>query len=118
MARMDQLFNLTNQLLEVLKSTRGKDNDRADILEEVNNLLVEREALLRQIKPPYTEEEEKIGLNIIKLDKTIKERMENLYREIQQDLKQIKQKRDTNITYINPYKNMKTVDGMYCDNKL
>lgn len=118
MGRMDDLYIVTNELLNLLKKENSNAEERTNVITKVNELLERRGEIIQKIKPPYSDEEEQIGIKIIELDKEIRAKMDSIYNAIQHDLKQLKQKRDSNITYMNPYKNMKTVDGMYLDDKL
>ncbi|HLS23547.1 MAG TPA: hypothetical protein VK037_06475 [Pseudogracilibacillus sp.] len=118
MERIQPLYKTTKQLLEVVEKPYETFEEREKLIDEMNKLLVQREELMQEVKPPYTEEEETLGKQIIKMDETIKEKMNELFRSVQTDLRQLKQKRDSDKTYINPYKNLETVDGMYVDDKL
>lgn len=118
MGRMDSLYKTTVQLVQVLTKEYKTVDQRTEIISKVNKLIERREEILQEIHPPYTKEEEIIGTKVVQLDKQISEKMDLLYREIQDDLKQLRKKKNTNKTYINPYQNMSTVDGMYLDNKL
>lgn len=118
MNRMDSLYKTTKDMLEVLTENYTTVDERTTVISKINNLLEKRSVILKEITPPYSEKEESIGKEIIKMDRTIREKMDHIYKLIQTDLRKLKQKKDTNKTYINPYKDMKTVDGMYLDNKL
>lgn len=118
MNRLDSLYKVTEQILTVLTKQYSTVDERTEIISQVNELLEERGTILQQLKPPYTEEEEATGLEVVSMDKVIQEKMDHIFQLIQDDLKQLKQQKNRNKTYINPYKDMKIVDGMYLDNKL
>lgn len=118
MNRLDSLYNTTKQILHTLNKDHATIDERTEVISKINKLLEQRGTILEQIRAPYTEAEELVGKEIIKMDEKIREKMELIYKEIQDDLRKLKQKKDSNKTYINPYKGMKTVDGMYLDNKL
>src|SRR5690625_2163253 len=105
MGRMDDLYIVTNELLNLLKKENSNAEERTNVITKVNELLERRGKIIQKIKPPYSDEEEQIGIKIIELDKEIRAKMDSIYNAIQHDLKQLKQKRDSNITYMNPYKN-------------
>lgn len=118
MNRLDSLYNTTNEIIKTLNKTYTDVDDRTKIISEVNELLEQRDVILEGIKPPYTEEEESVGKEVVMMDLKIKEKMEDLYKSVQTDLRKLKQKKDSNKRYMNPYQGMKTVDGMYMDDKL
>lgn len=118
MEHMKSLYETTKQILDTVNKDHYTVDERTIVISKVNNLLEKRELVLEKIKPPFTKEEEVIGGEIVKMDKQISEKMGLIYEAIQQDLKQFKQQKDSNKTYINPYKDMSTVDGMYLDDKL
>lgn len=118
MDRLERLYRTTKEIVAVLETSYHTVEERTEIITKVEGLLEKRGKIVQEIKPPYTEEEKKIGVQVIELDKKIKEKMDQLFTDIQADLKKLKKKKDSNITYMNPYKDVKSVDGMYLDNKL
>ncbi|HZW69123.1 MAG TPA: hypothetical protein VFF20_11075 [Pseudogracilibacillus sp.] len=118
MEAMKSLYETTKQILDTVNKDHFTVDERTVVIEKINDLLEKREVILEKIKAPYSKEEEVIGGEVVKLDKLISEKMDFIYKTIQQDLKQLKHQKDSNKTYINPYKDMNTVDGMYLDNKL
>lgn len=118
MSRLNDLLEVTEKIASLLETKYETNDERIVIIDRLNELLEERGKLIESIVPPYTEEEKEIGKRVIAHDKKIQESMENLYETIREDLKHLKQKKDSNKTYINPYGKMGTVDGMYLDNKL
>ena len=118
MEHMKSLYETTKQILDTVNKEYYTVDERAIIITRVNELLEKREVILKKIKAPYSKEEEAIGGEVVKMDRQISAKMELIYEAIQQDLKKLKQQKNSNKTYINPYKDMKTVDGMYLDDKL
>lgn len=118
MNRLDSLYDTTKEIIKTLNKTYTDVDDRTEIISKVNELLEQRGAILEEIKPPYTAEEESIGKKVVIMDQKIRKKMDDLYKAVQTDLRKLKQKKDSNKTYMNPYKGMKIVDGMYMDDKL
>jgi|SRR5699024_6450499 len=118
MEQMNSLYNITKQILVTLNQQCSTIDERTTMIDKVNELLEQRGKILETLTPPYSKKETTTGVKIINMDNMIKERMDCVYGTIRDDLKQLKYKKDSDLTYINPYKNMKTVDGMYVDNKL
>lgn len=118
MGRLQDLLAVTEKIDRLLDTTYKSNEERMKIIEELNELLEKRGTILKTIVAPYTEEETTLGKQVIELDQSIQAKMEILYDSIRADLKHLKQKKDSNKTYMNPYGKMETIDGMYLDNKL
>lgn len=118
MNRVQSVYNKTITILKLLKEQKDYSNHREDVLSQLNELISERETLMEDLDPPYTEEEKGIGKKIITLNQQLEEEMEILFNYIKDDMKKMKQNRELNYTYIRPYGKPKTIDGMYVDNKL
>lgn len=118
MERMEELYSKTKEILSLLHKVDNRDTDRDMIITEINQLLEQRSRILKEIVPPYSDEEMAIGKSVTVLDEEIEANMLALFNRVREDYKQVKKKKDLGASYINPYGNMKTVDGMYLDNKL
>src|SRR5699024_5368954 len=118
MNRVQSVYNKTITILKLLKEQKDYSNHREDVLSQLNELILERETLMEDLAPPYTEEEKVIGKKIITLNQQLEEEMGILVNYIKDDMKKMKQHRELNYTYIRPYGKPKTIDGMYVDNKL
>lgn len=118
MKRVEALYTLTKEMLELLDKPCESFEARDRLIESIDAMLNKRETLVQQVQPPYTEEEVQLGKQIVEMDRIIKEKMHHVLGSIEGDLRRLKQKKDSDKTYINPYKNLETVDGMYVDNKL
>lgn len=115
MGRLHELYKITMQMVKVLKNTEETSRDKT--IDTMNELIEERDQVIANIKAPYSEEEMKIGQQVVKLNEQIKVNMDKLYENVKSDMKKIKQQKKLNRTYINPYGPIKTTDGMYVDNK-
>src|SRR5699024_7883146 len=115
MGRLHELYKITMQMVKVLKNTEETSRDKT--IDTMNQLIEERDQVIANIKAPYSEEEMKIGQQVVKLNEQIKVNMDKLYENVKSDMKKIKQQKKLNRTYINPYGPIKTTDGMYVDNK-
>ena len=118
MNRVQSIYNHTITIMKLLKEQKSNSTDREEILLQLNKLFSERELLIKALKSPYTEEEKVIGRKIISLNAQLEEEMEVLFNAIKGDMKKLKQNKELNYSYIKPYGNLKTTDGMYVDNKL
>lgn len=110
-----ELFQVTKALYDLLEKPIAREA-RDETIEAVRRLLLQRDELIEQLKPPYTDEEQEMGIEIVSLNETINQKLEHLKQQIQQDLKATKQKKTANQNYVNPYQAI-SVDGMFYDKK-
>jgi flagellar protein FliT len=110
-----ELFNVTKELYELLEQPAGKEK-RDETIEAIQRLLSQRDVLIQQLQPPYSEEEQELGMQMVSLNEMINEKLRQLKQQIQQDLKAIKQKKMANQNYMNPYQSL-AIDGMFYDKK-
>lgn len=115
MSVVAELFRVTQTLYELLSEPVAKEN-RDETIETIEQLLSQRDGLIKQLKPPYTDEEQEMGMAIVSLNETINQKLQQLKQHIQQDLKAAKQKKIANQNYANPYQTI-SIDGMFYDKK-
>lgn len=114
--RLDELLAVTKQLNELLSISVAPDN-RDELIKQTNQLIEKRETYMKNVEPPFTEEEIQIGKQIIDMNTFIQKRMDQLFFALKKEMKQIKQKKQSNRRYIKPYKNAQTFDGIFLDKK-
>ena len=73
MGRLHELYKITMQMVKVLKNT--EETSREKTIDTMNELIEERDQVIANIKAPYSEEEMKIGQQVVKLNEQIKENM-------------------------------------------
>ncbi|MBO1001549.1 hypothetical protein ACFSKI_16000 [Pseudogracilibacillus auburnensis] len=117
MGRLQQLHDVTVNMLSTLQQLEEKKLDRESVIKKMDELIVSRDAIIQKIKAPYTEEEIEIGQQVVQLNEQVKLKMDHLYDDVKSDMKKVKQKKELNRSYINPYGQIKTTDGMYLDSK-
>lgn len=116
MNQLQKIYDVTKQLEEVLhEKVNAKDRDT--VIEQVNHLVEQRGELLNEITPPYTEEEKKLGKELVTLNEQIQVKMNTLFDDLKLEMKQVKKQKKSNRTYVNPYENVKSLDGIYLDSK-
>ena len=118
MGKLEELYAVTEQLVHELDQIREVNLDRDALIERVNGLVQQRDIMIQKLQQPYSEEELVIGRKIVKMNEQIKQQMNQLYEMIKADMKQVQKKKNQNYSYLKPYGNLKTSDGMYMDNKL
>jgi flagellar protein FliT len=112
---VSELFTVTKELHELLYQSISKEQ-RDETIEAIQRLLDERDSLIGQLQPPYSEEEQELGMQMVSLNEAIAEKLQQLKQQIQQDLKAIKQKKMANQNYMNSYQSLE-IDGMFYDKK-
>lgn len=116
MNRLKELYDVTLKLKEVLDQHITAKNREA-VIAEINKLVDLRGNSIQNITPPYTEEEKQCGNELVQLNVDIQKQMQSLFEDLKMEMKQVKQQKKSNNTYLNPYKNIHTADGMFMDRK-
>jgi flagellar protein FliT len=116
MSVVTTLFHVTKELRDLV-CTPVPAEKREEAIEKIERLLGERDELLRELRPPYSEEEQQLGRQIVLWNQEIDAQLRELKRQIQRDLTMIRQKRIANNHYMNPYEQPLVMDGMFYDKK-
>ncbi|MDY0408910.1 flagellar protein FliT [Virgibacillus soli] len=116
MGDIKKLYDVTLRLKEVVEQSTTSKN-RQDHIDEINKLVDERSELIKNITPPYREDETLLGKEIVALNVQIQAQMERLFQDLKLEMKQVKKQKKSNESYINPYKHIQTLDGLYMDRK-
>jgi flagellar protein FliT len=103
--------NVTMELIEALQQDK---HERDESIKKIQILLTQREELLKLIQPPFTPQEKELGKQLIELDQHVKKLMGKQKRDIMQDMKSARMKKQSNQKYTNPYESM-GVDGIFFD---
>ena len=118
MNRVMSVYELTKSMISLLEQYKVTKKDRDQTMKEMDALIQQRDQHIAHFKEPYTEEEMAIGKKIIQMNERLELEMGRLFAEIKSDMKKVKQNKELNYSYIKPYGNIKTTDGMYVDDKL
>lgn len=102
---------VTMELIETLKQEKW---DRDEKISKVQSLLNRRDELLKLIQPPFTPQEKEVGKRLVELDQQVKLLLGKHKKDIMQDIKRAKMKKQSNQKYTNPYESM-GVDGIFFD---
>ncbi|MFZ3576912.1 flagellar protein FliT [Virgibacillus sp. DJP39] len=116
MSSLEELYEITIELENVLKQTVSSKN-RESVIEKINFLIEKRGSLMNSIKPPFTEDEKLMGRKLVNMNEVIQTEMTEVLSNLKTEMKQIKKQKKSNQNYVNPYKNVKTMDGMFMDSK-
>ncbi|MBM7541602.1 flagellar protein FliT [Amphibacillus cookii] len=116
MKALTDLKGVTEALAALIEQPVSAKN-RDQVLLEVQEKLDRREQLLKAIQPPYTKEEQQLGIDIMEQDKAIQLRLNHLFLELKSDIRNNKKKTTSTKQYLDPYRNVATNDGSYWDKK-
>lgn len=116
MDHIQGLLLLTEQLQELLDREITSKN-REKTIEQIDYLIEMRGKYLQKVAPPFTEEEKEVGRQIIDKNVFIQKKMDCLFSNLKDEMRQVKQKKQSNRSYLNPYKSVQALDGMFMDKK-
>lgn len=116
MNRLQPLYDVTVQLKNVLDQDITAKN-RGSVIEKVNELVEKRGQFMNDLTEPYTEEEKRLGQQLVPLNEDIQVSMNQLFHQLKAEMKQVKKQKKSNRTYTNPYENVQAMDGMFMDSK-
>lgn len=106
--------NVTEQLLKELES--HDENNRDNMIDQVEKQLEIREKLQPSIQPPFTEEEMIFGKGILPLEEKLAERLKSQLRDIRLNISDQQRKKVSIHAYMDPYSQVNR-DGTFYDKK-
>lgn len=113
-----ELHFTSQKLVEHLKKPFPKeDNKRDEFIEEIEQILKTRQSIIDKISSfQPSVEEKKLGLEIVKMNKVIEERLSFVQQKIKKDINIFKDKKLKNKKYDNPYDGP-TLEGAFIDKR-
>jgi flagellar protein FliT len=115
MSAVKILLEITKNLFDHVSAGLPKEN-REPYIERLNEFLEQRQVIINKLPALYSEEEQRQGQMIVKLNETIGPRLTRQLEEIKHNIAMMKKKKEKNVQYANPYQSL-SVDGMYFDKK-
>ena len=118
MEQTKQLLQISAKLYQHLTNL-PKEEERDAHIEKIHSLLDERGLLIEEITRNgfQIDPSEKSHQMLIELDKGIRERLNNVMKVIQTDLKDLQNAKKNEKQYLNPYASVQVMDGRYYDKK-
>src|SRR5690625_1645353 len=116
MGNIEEVYTITLEMDALLKQEITSEN-REEIIKQLSDLLQMRASKMIGIKAPFTAHEQEMGDKIIQLNEEISDKMTYLFNMIKSDMRAVKKRRKTNRSYVNPYGDIKSTDGMFLDSK-
>ncbi|MCU9612974.1 flagellar protein FliT [Caldibacillus lycopersici] len=113
MSSLNDFYLVTTELIQRLEEdTQDRDNQ----LHDIQLLLNKRDEHAKQMVPPFSEEEQKLGKQILSLNETLIQLLTKQKQIIQTDLRQLQKRKQSGKQYINPYQSIQT-DGYFYDKR-
>lgn len=118
MAVLNDYMQISAQLYKHL-ATIAPAEERLEYIEKINEMLDKRGELVEQLKSSGFEynPEERTHQTLFELDKGIRERLDSVMSAIKTDIKDLNNTKKHESQYIDPYKDVRLVEGRYFDNK-
>jgi flagellar protein FliT len=111
MTPLEKFYETTVKLVQILES----HSDRDEKITLVDQLLAERDVLLKDIKTPKSDEAE-LAEKVVKLNQKLDQLLVRERTLIQKDLKDLKHRKEKSDQYQNPYASV-SIDGMFYDKR-
>jgi flagellar protein FliT len=106
--------NATELLIRILDV---RDEEKGDIvIEQMEKLLDERDALKPIIQAPFTDEEKVFGQELLQLEKKLNEKQKDYMKDIRIDISEQQKKKVSVNAYMDPYDQVFR-DGTFYDKK-
>ncbi len=113
MTVVQQCYDLTKKLYDLVGHSHKIEDEE---IKTIDHLIEQRGEILSSIQPPYTEEEQALGRQILQWNTIIDRKLAVLRDEIKREMNGMNKKKTTAKKYSNPYENMQT-DGYFYDQK-
>ncbi len=97
-------------------TSRIGEEQRDAVIEEINQLLDERDALQTEIVAPFTPEEEEMGKELVAIEKEVSVALASYMKLIRSDITAAQSKKEHVKSYVNPYGKVAR-DGTFYDTK-
>lgn len=104
----------TKELIQLIEEK--KVDDRVKRIAEIERLLAKRDACLKEVKKPLTDGEKILAQQAVQLNEKLVILLNEEKIGIQQDIRQLNIKKESNRKYVNPYASLQT-DGAFFDKR-
>ncbi|MFD2655537.1 hypothetical protein [Gracilibacillus thailandensis] len=113
---LNKYIDKTKIMLQLLAKPLNNEQ-RENAINRITQLIDDREALTKDIKPPFSSEEQELGKQAIELDQQLNHELTKVFQHIKKDMRNAKKQSRSNHSYLNPYKNVASFDGRFLDSK-
>lgn len=113
-----ELLQVSAKLYQLLTNV-PKGAERDQYIEKINTLLDERGEIINTLKTQNFQLNKEIKLHtmLIELDLGIRERLQLVMEAVKKDMRDLQNAKKNEHQYMNPYSNVRIMDGMYYDRK-
>ncbi|GAE95178.1 hypothetical protein JCM21714_4392 [Gracilibacillus boraciitolerans JCM 21714] len=111
-----EYIQLTENMLELFEKALTNEQ-REKVIDQINKTIEERETLIKEIKPPFSDEEKEFGKRAISMDQQLNRKLQTVYQLLKKDMRNAKKQPRSNNSYLNPYKSVASYDGRFLDSK-
>lgn len=118
MGPVEKLLSISAQLYEHL-AVIPEGEERDSYIGKIEELLEVRGRLLEEVmvSDSVSLEGHQLTFHLIEIDQGIQSRLQKVMTAIKIDMKNLQQSKKSEQTYLNPYSNVRVMDGMYYDGK-
>lgn len=116
MSQLQKVYEITVELKELLDQDITSKN-REQAIDRLNELIEARGKWMEQIQPPYSDEEKLLGEKIYSLNTTIQDKMQQLFKDLKLEMRQVQKQKKSKESYTNPYKSVHVSDGTFMDSR-
>ncbi|MCM3663580.1 flagellar protein FliT [Mesobacillus subterraneus] len=113
MNAINEFYKITVELVRLLENSQAERDVK---ILQVEALMAQRETLIMEITPPYSQEEMEVGRKLIQVNARLEQVLQEEKVSIQKDIKALQIKKESSWKYANPYQNV-SPDGMFYDKK-
>lgn len=110
-----QLYDCTKRLYEHLQEGLP-EKERDPYIRQIEDLLEQREWLVERLPQTFTNEESRMGKDILWYDHLIQDILVSMFERIRGDVGGIQRQKVTNARYAHPYQSV-SADGMFLDKR-
>lgn len=116
--QIQTVLQVSARLYELLGNA-PKDEDREDFITKVNELLDQRGVEITKLQEMgfAMDTADETHILLVELDKGIINRLNAVMNEVKQDMKNLQNSKKNEQQYMNPYSDVRVMDGMYYDKK-
>ena len=112
---LDECLAVTERLIELTQTIDQQQRD--EVIVEIEELLSRREELIPLIKGPFSPNEKELVKQLLGYSNQLPIQLGKIRRQIQLDINQLDQKKISAARYTNPYATMQQLDGAFYDKR-
>ncbi|MEK4228446.1 flagellar protein FliT [Solibacillus sp. FSL H8-0538] len=118
MSQVQQLLQVSARLYQHLSEIPHSDQ-RDAYIETINIMLDEREGIIYMLREEgfLVDTTNRAHTTLVELDKGIRERLSKVMDAVKHDMKDLQNQKKNEKQYMNPYSDVRVMDGMYYDKK-